>query len=152
MQEKTEGHSVTAKDGFGIASALLMAYGITIPVIFILATILTFTDFPEKYTTIAVFLGTLSGLFAAGYKTGSSNEKNGMLKGTLTGLAYMLILYVISSIIFKDFMVNPRTIVMTVTGILAGAIGGMIGAGRKSKPLSRLSGAKGNDPFKKYRR
>lgn len=153
MQEKAGGHSASPTAGFGIASALLMAFCITIPAMLILAAILTFTDFPEKYTTIGVLLATLSGLFIAGYKTGTNNEKNGVVKGGLTGLAYMLILYVTSSILLKEFTLNPQAIIMIVSGILAGAIGGLMGTNKKSKPSKRFGGIrKGTDPFKMYRK
>lgn len=153
MLEKAGGRNATAKVGYGIPSALLTAFVITIPAMLIIAAILTFTDFPEKYTTVAVLIATLSGLFVAGFKSGVHNEKNGMIKGAMTGLAYMLILYLASSIIFSDFLINQRSIIMILTGILSGAIGGIIGINRKSKPLSRIRDiGKGNDLLKKYRR
>ncbi|NLY18293.1 MAG: TIGR04086 family membrane protein [Clostridiaceae bacterium] len=153
MLEKTDGRMGAARAGYGIAAALITAFAITIPAMFILAAVLTFTDFPEKYTTYAVLLATLSGLFAAGYKAGLYNEKEGIIKGGLTGLIYMLILYLLSSIIYKDFMLSQRSIVMIVTGVLAGIIGSMLGAGRKRKPFSR-SGFKSKfpDPLKKYKK
>ncbi|NLO40316.1 MAG: TIGR04086 family membrane protein [Ruminiclostridium sp.] len=151
MQEKTGGQSAAAKAGYGIASALLMAFCITIPVMLVLAAVLTFTDFPEKYTTIGVVLATLSGLFAAGFRAGMGNEKNGMLRGGLTGLAYMVILYLVSSICFKDFTLSQRAIIMIITGLLAGAVGGLLGGNRKAKPFSRLNSFGGkSDSFRKY--
>lgn len=153
MLEKAGFRSSAAKTGFGFPSALLTAFVITVPSMFILAAILTFTDFPEKYKTIAVLIATLSGLFVAGFKSGVNNEKNGMVKGALTGLAYMLILYLVSSIIFNDFMINQRSVIMILSGILVGAIGGIVGINRKGKPLSKVNRfGKGNDPLKKYRR
>lgn len=153
MQEKVGGHNAAVRSGFGIASALLMAYAITIPVLFILAAILTFTDFPEKYTTIAVMLATLAGLFIAGYNAGTRNEKSGLVKGAVTGAAYMLILYLLGSIVFKDYHLNQHAIVMILTGLLAGTVGAVIGANRKSKPSGRFGNiGKGPDPFKKYRK
>lgn len=153
MPEKSGFRSVAAKSGFGFTQALLTAFAITIPVLFILAAILTFTDFPEKYKTFAVLIATLSSLLVAGFKSGVHNEKNGMAKGALTGLAYMLILYLVSSIIYNDFMLNQRSIIMIITGIIAGALGGIIGINRKGKPLSKTSRfGKGNDILKKYRK
>lgn len=57
-----------------------------------------------------------------------------MLNGALTGFTYMLILYLASSIIFNDFTLTQRSIIMIITGILAGSIGGIIGINRKAKP------------------
>lgn len=136
MQEKTGGRNAATQAGFGISAAVMTAYGITVPVMLILAAVLTFTDFPEKYTTVAVLLATLAGLFVSGFKSGVRNEKNGMIKGAMAGLVYMLILYLVGSILFKDFMINQRAVIMILSGILAGAIGGVIGINRKAKPVS----------------
>lgn len=153
MQEMMGGHNASARSGFGIASILMMAYAITIPVLFLLAAVLTFTDFPEKYTTIAVMLATLAGLFIAGYNAGFRNEKNGLVKGAVAGVVYMLILYLLGSIVFKDYHLNQHAIVMILTGLLAGAIGAVLGAKRKSKPARRFSGiGKSPDLLKKYRK
>lgn len=151
MQEKTGGQNTAAKAGYGFASALLMAFCITIPAMLLLAAVLTFTDFPEKFTTAAVVLATLSGLFAAGFRAGTGNEKNGMVRGALTGLAYMVILYLISSILFKDFMISLRAAIMIITGLLAGAVGGLMGGNRKPKSLSRLTSfGNKSESFRKY--
>ena len=156
MQEKAGGHGATVQAGYGILSALITAFGITIPAMLILAAILTFTDYPEKYTTIAVLLATLAGLFIAGFKAGMHNEKNGLVKGALAGLVYMVILYVISSILFKDFMLNQRSVMMILAGILAGAIGGLMGTNRKFRPsrignTSRFGSSDKRDSLRKYR-
>lgn len=153
MLEKSGFRSGTVRPGFGLTKVLLTAFAITIPALFILAAILTFTDFPEKYKTTAVLIATLSALFVAGFRSGINNEKNGMVKGALTGLIYMLILYLASSIIYNDFMLNQRSIIMVITGILAGAAGGIAGINRKAKPISKTTRiVKGNDILKKYRR
>jgi putative membrane protein (TIGR04086 family) len=153
MLDKTKSRSAVKTEGYGIGSALITAYGITVPVLLILAAVLAFTDFPEKYTTIAVLIATLTGLIAAGFKSGVLNQKNGVLKGTICGLLYMIILYMASSIAYKDFMLNSRAIIMILTGILAGAVGSIIGMNRKAKPAGRYKGiGKTPNPFSKYRK
>lgn len=153
MLEKTRGRGAVKAEGYGIGSALITAYGITVPVLLLLAGVLAFTDFPEKYTTIAVLIATLTGLIAAGFKAGVLNQKNGVLKGTVCGLLYMVILYIASSIIYKDFMLNNRALIMILTGILAGAIGSIIGMNRKARPDGRYKGiGKTPNPFSRYRK
>ncbi|AGC68473.1 hypothetical protein Cst_c14840 [Thermoclostridium stercorarium subsp. stercorarium DSM 8532] len=153
MPEKSGLKSVTVRSGFGFLHALLTAYAITIPAMFILAAVLTFTDFPEKYVTAAVLIATLSALFVAGFKAGIHNEKNGAVKGALTGLVYMLILYLASSVVYNDFMLNKRSVIMIISGILAGAVGGIMGINRKARPVSRPNVLrKRDDILKKYRK
>ena len=43
------------------------------------------------------------------------------------GLIYIFILYLLSSIIFKNFNVDRYVITMGIIGILTGAIGGILG-------------------------
>lgn len=153
MLDKMKGQSAVKAEGYGIGSALITAYGITVPALLVLAGILAFTDFPEKYITIAVLIATLMGLLAAGFKSGALNKKNGVLKGTLCGLIYMVILYLASSIVYKDFMLNSRAVIMILTGILAGAVGSIIGMNRKTKPANRYKGiGKMPNPLSKYRK
>jgi len=153
MLDKTKGQSAVKTEAYGIGSALITAYGITVPVLLILAAVLAFTDFPEKYTTFAVLIATLTGLLAAGFKAGVLNQKNGVLKGSLCGLIYMVILYMVSSIIYKDFMLNSRAVIMILTGILAGAVGSIIGTNRKAKPAGRYKElGKMPNPLSKYRK
>ena len=49
----------------------------------------------------------------------------------------MLILYALSSIIFENYSINKYVITMAVIGILAGAIGGILGINHKSAGYSR---------------
>ena len=50
-----------------------------------------------------------------------------MINGGAIGGIYVLLLYLISSIINTGFDLNVYTIVMIVLGIIAGLIGGIIG-------------------------
>lgn len=153
MSEKTVFRSVPSKPEFGFINTLLTAFAVTIPALFILAAVLTFTDFPEKYKSATVLITTVTALFVAGFRAGMNNEKSGAVKGALSGLAYMLILYLASSIAFNDFMINQRTVIMIITGVIAGAAGGIAGINRKSRPSKKVTPlGKKNDILKKYRR
>lgn len=59
--------------------------------------------------------------------TTSSIKKNGILNGGIIGFAYILLLYLASSITGSGFMLNIYSIFMIIIGIVAGMIGGIVG-------------------------
>ena len=63
--------------------------------------------------------------------TTSKIKRNGIVNGALVGAIYILALYLISSIISKDFSLNIYSIIMMATSILIGGIGGIIGVNKK---------------------
>lgn len=58
-------------------------------------------------------------------------KKNGILNGATIGGGYILILYLVSSILNVNFSLNIQSLVMIIIGILFGILGGIIGVNRK---------------------
>lgn len=54
-------------------------------------------------------------------------DKNGWLYGALTGLLYIIILTIISMIAIGGFSLNQILISRILMGLIAGAIGGILG-------------------------
>ena len=150
MLEKSGLRSGTAKSGFGFSQALLTAFAITIPAMFILAAILTFTDFPEKYKTIAVLIATLSSLFVARFKTGVHNEKR-MIRGALTGL-YICLYYILRAVSFLMIYFELHVRYYDNNGYSCRCDWRYYRINRKSKPLSRVNRLAKEMIFEKYRR
>ena len=110
-----------------VIKGLMIAYIITLPCFLIFALILTYTDFPEKYTYIAVLATTIiSVLVAASFSTKNVKSK-GWMNGGAVGLIYMVILYLISSIVFMNFNIDMQAIFSLIIGTIVGAIGGILG-------------------------
>ena len=63
--------------------------------------------------------------------TTSSIRKNGILNGGIIGLAYILFIYIASSITGSGFGLNKYSIIMMTLGIFAGMIGGIVGVNLK---------------------
>ena len=63
--------------------------------------------------------------------TTSSIKKNGILNGILVGAIYIIMLYLLSSAISKNFSLNNYSIIMIATSIIIGGLGGIIGVNRK---------------------
>lgn len=117
-----------SKIGFlPIVKAVVLSYIVTIPVFTVLALLITYTNFPDKFILPGVIVTTIISILVAGSTSTRNLKSNGWLNGSLVGLVYMFILYLLSSIVFKDFSINEHVLTMTVIGILTGAIGGIIG-------------------------
>ncbi|MCX7920676.1 MAG: TIGR04086 family membrane protein [Clostridia bacterium] len=110
-----------------VVKGIVVSYLITIPTFIIFAFILTYTDFPEKYISTVVIITTIISILTAG-STATRNVRNrGWLNGAIVGAVYMLVLYLSSSIVFSNFTIDRHVTVMTLIGLLTGAIGGIIG-------------------------
>ncbi len=120
-----------------IVKGILISYLITIPLFIIFAFVLTYTSFPEKYISPVVLITTVISVIAAGSIISRNARNRGWLNGAAVGILYMILLYLLSSIVFRDFGVNRYVLTMLVIGILAGAIGGIIGINLKSGSKSK---------------
>ena len=47
------------------------------------------------------------------------------------GLIYIAIIYLLSSIVTGNFLLNITSIIMIITSVLTGALGGIIGVNKK---------------------
>jgi putative membrane protein (TIGR04086 family) len=112
---------------FVILRGIIIAYLLTLPAFAIFALILTYSDFPEKYISTVVLITTIISILTAG-STATKNIRNkGWLNGAIVGAVYIIILYFLSSIAFKDFSINRQMILMFIIGLISGSIGGIIG-------------------------
>lgn len=120
-----------------IFKGIVISYLITIPTFIIFAIILTYTSFPEKYISSTVMVTTIISVLIAG-STATRNVKNkGWMNGGFVGLVYTIVLYLISSIILKNFLIDKHVITVLIIGIITGAIGGIIGINLKKSIHSR---------------
>jgi len=110
-----------------IAKGVINAYIMTIPVFVIFALILSYTDFPIKYIPLAVLVSTVASLIYAGLKSARTTKEKGWINGCIIGFVYILLLYLLSSIVYKDFSVDRYILTMAFIAVLSGAIGGILG-------------------------
>ena len=62
-----------------------------------------------------------------------SIKKNGIINGGIIGLVYILILYILSSILGSGFALNTYSLIMIGASIAAGAVGGIVRSKLKVK-------------------
>lgn len=106
---------------------IILSIFLSLLLIFILSIILVSTKLNENLIN-PITIGIVSfSLFFGGFRISKSKKEKGIVYGAILGIAYMLILYIISSILNHDFSININSFAMMILGILGGAIGGIIG-------------------------
>ncbi len=120
MEKRVSSLSVFAK-------GIVISFAITIILFYILGIILSCTSMPEKIINPSIIIITgISILISTSIVTIKLKEK-GMIKGGLIGTIYFILIYLVSSLILKNFDVNVYSAIMFVVSFLCGAIGGIVG-------------------------
>jgi putative membrane protein (TIGR04086 family) len=93
----------------------------------VFAVLLTYTNLSETSITPVVLAVVGISILTGSYFSTRKIQQNGILNGAIVGIVYMLILYIISSMIFMDFSLKLSSLIMIGCGMIAGIIGGIIG-------------------------
>lgn len=116
---------------------LLMVKGIAISMILsllmmlILSMVLSFSSVKENVIMPTVIFISAFSILVSSFLVAKRIESKGIIYGSLLGLIYMLMLYLLSSILNFDFSLNTNAVVMITFGIVGGAIGGVLGVNLK---------------------
>lgn len=104
---------------------------ITLIGLLVYSIILSYTSVSEStIPTIVIIITAISILIGSTIST-SNIKKNGIINGMFVGLIYIAIIYLLSSIVTGNFLVNITSIIMIITSVLTGALGGIIGVNKK---------------------
>ena len=104
---------------------------ITLVGLLIYSIILSYTSVAEStMPTIIIIITGISILIGSTIST-SNIKKNGIVNGMLVGLIYITLIYLLSSIITGNFLLNINSIIMIIVSVLTGAVGGIIGVNMK---------------------
>ena len=126
--------NVKENNSYGIVIILkgtLISIIATIVLLMIFAAVLTYSNINENSMPTVIIVVTALCILIGSQITTSKIKRNGIVNGALVGAIYILALYLISSIISKDFSLNIYSIIMMATSILIGGIGGIIGVNKK---------------------
>ena len=104
---------------------------ITLIGLLIYSIILSYTSVAETTIPVTIIIITTVSILIGSNLSTIKIKKNGIVNGALIGLIYIIFIYLLSSIVEKDFSMNLYSIVMVIGSILAGAIGGIIGINKK---------------------
>ncbi len=110
---------------------ILISYAITLLLFLIFAFVITFTSMSvNTISAISVTIIIIS-ILTAGILNGKKTNEKGWLTGCITGFIYMLFLYIIGGIIYKNFYISTNGIIMCILGIFTGTLGSIIGINNK---------------------
>ncbi len=106
---------------------ILIAYVLSLVLLLIFAVILTYTNIPESSITTVVLAVSIIGILYGSKLSASKAKSRGWLIGSVTGLLYMFILYLISLLANNRVIFDMHVLSVFIIGIVAGAVGGIIG-------------------------
>lgn len=122
-----------SENGSNIKKLLLgsvISIVITLIGLLIYSCLLTYTGiFENTIPTVTIIISAVSILIGSLIAM-SKTKKNGIINGALVAIIYFLVIYLLSSIIERNFSLNFRSIIMITLCIITGAIGGIIGVNK----------------------
>ena len=99
----------------------------TIIFLVIFAIILTYTQVAENTINPVIIIITALSILIGSSIANIKLKKNGLINGAIIGGIYMLIIYLISSILNWKFGLNLQSLIMIVVGVIFGILGGILG-------------------------
>lgn len=114
-----------------IAKGVGISLASTFILLIIFSTLLTYTNISENTITPVILVVTAISILIGSSIGNIKIQKNGILNGALVGGIYILILYLISSLLNWNFGLNLQSIIMVAVGIVFGILGGIVGVNKK---------------------
>ena len=111
----------------GVGIALIT----TLVMLIIFSIILTYTNIQENVINPVIMIITAISILIGSSIENTKLKKNGLINGGMIGGCYILIIYLISSILNWKFSLNVNSLIMIVAAIIFGILGGIIGVNRK---------------------
>lgn len=116
---------------FDILKGTTISIVATLILLIIFSAILTYTSVNESTMPAVIIIVSALSILLSSQLTTAKIKKNGIVNGILVGGLYFAFLYIISSIISKNFSMNNYSIIMMATSIVLGGLGGIIGVNKK---------------------
>lgn len=104
---------------------------ITLIGLLVYSIILSYTSVSESTMPATIIIITAVSILIGSTISTSNIKKNGIVNGILVGIIYIAIIYLISSIVTGNFLLNTNSIIMVIASVLTGALGGIIGVNKK---------------------
>lgn len=111
----------------GVGISLLFTFILLI----IFATILTYTNVSQSTINPVIIVITGVSILIGSSIGNIKIKKNGLINGGIIGGIYMIIIYLISSILNWKFGLNMQSIIMISVGVIFGILGGIFGVNKK---------------------
>lgn len=105
-----------------IIKGIIISFLFTVISLIVFSLLLTYTSLSED--TIKPVIITLTGIsILIGSSIGTRKlKKNGLLNGAIIGASYIILLYLISSIISSNFSLSIMSLIMIIAGLIGGIL------------------------------
>lgn len=111
----------------GVGIALIS----TVILLIIFSIVLTYTNIQESVINPVIMIITAISILIGSSLGNIKIKKNGLINGGIIGVIYILLIYLISSILNWRFSLNMQSMIMIVVSIVFGILGGIIGVNKK---------------------
>lgn len=111
----------------GVGTSLIS----TLIMLIIFSILLTYTNIQENVINPVIMIITSISILIGSSLGNVKIRKNGLINGGIIGAVYIITIYLISSILNWKFSLNLQSIIMIITSIIFGILGGIIGVNRK---------------------
>ena len=126
-----EKNDTESKNIVKIIKGSTVAIIITLLGLLIYSVILASTEIGENTINYVVIGISALSILIGSIISVSKIDKNGMLNGAIVGGIYIVIIYLLSSIINLNFDINSNSIILIFFSMVAGMLGGVIGVNIK---------------------
>lgn len=114
-----------------IFKGVLISLVVSFVLLAIFAIVLTYTSVSENTIVPVIIVVTGISILVGTILESKKIVKNGIWLGGIIGLIYVLILYIISSLLNADFSINIQSFILILVAIFSGMIGGIIGVNNR---------------------
>lgn len=114
-----------------IFKGVLISLVVSFVLLAIFAIVLTYTSVSENTIVPVIIVVTGISILVGTILESKKIVKNGIWLGGIIGLVYVLILYIISSLLNADFSINTQSFILILVAIFSGMIGGIIGVNNR---------------------
>ena len=114
-----------------IFTGVFIAFASTIVFLLIYSLLLTYTNISENTMNVVITIITAISILIGSSMGNLKIKKNGFVNGGLIGGIYLIIIYLISSILNWKFSLDIESIMLIIAGVIFGILGGIIGVNKK---------------------
>lgn len=114
-----------------IIKGVIISIIATLILLLIFSILLTYTNISEKLINPFIIVITAISILIGSSIGNTKMKKNGLLNGAIIGGVYLTLIYIISSIINHNFILTVQSVIIIISGIICGMLGGIIGVNKK---------------------
>ncbi|MFV0520029.1 MAG: TIGR04086 family membrane protein [Lachnospirales bacterium] len=111
--------------------AVIKGIMITLVGFFVLAYLLTYSDFNESMINPVVIIISVLSCFVLGFDFSKANKEKGLIFGAIGGLIYFLIYILCALAIPQEFSFDTRIFFICIFSVLASCLGGILGVNKR---------------------